>query len=82
MKVKNIPSILFLTLLLGLAIAIYGAIGDPFSIPFQDYEQLPKDVQLAYENESKNMKVFQYVGFSLLFISFFLLIFLSIFQKK
>jgi hypothetical protein len=79
---KSKTKILFSVLLLGLAVTVHTLISDPFSIPFQDYEQLSKDVQLSYENESKNMKILQYIGLSMFVIALFSLVFLRVVKKK
>ncbi len=65
-KTTVLLAVIVVALFLGLAIVAYGFISDPFSIPFQDYEQLPKDAQLSYENESQNMKRVQYFGLGVL----------------
>jgi hypothetical protein len=58
----------------GMALIAYGLIFDPFSIPFQDYDQLPLDVQLAYEQKNDAMKSIRVVGLVLFLCSLFTLV--------
>jgi hypothetical protein len=71
-----------LTLLLGLAIAVHGFTSDPFNIPFQYYEQLPKDLQLLYKNESKNSKKIQCFALGMFFTALGSVVFLRLTKKR
>ncbi len=42
-------------LFIGCLMIAYGVLFDPFSIPFQDYDQMPKETQQKYEAESRAM---------------------------
>ena len=64
----------------GLILIGYGLVFDPFSIPFQDYEQLPDEVKLSYENKSENMKKVTVVGLVIFFTSIFTII--GVIRKK
>lgn len=64
-----------LGIVLGIVLVIYGAIVDPFSIPFQDYEQLPEQVRLEYELRSSEAKLFQAFGAIVCALSVMVLLF-------
>ena len=55
-------------MLLGAMVFAAGAILDPFSIPFQDFEKLTTSVQQHYIDRSNSMKVIQIIGIILIVV--------------
>ena len=49
-------------LFIGFVMIAYGLLFDPFSIPFQDYDQMPKETQQKYEAESRTMTQLVFAG--------------------
>lgn len=82
MQSTKFKLILFILLVLGICIFCFGFIIDPFSIPFQDYEQLPVETQLAYEAQARIAKPMQLFGASMFVICAAALLLLALFKKK
>ena len=62
---------------LSAVVAIIAILNDPFSIPFQDWDQMPKDQQNYYINKSKEMGLIKNIfgscsilGITYLFLNF------------
>lgn len=53
------------TLVIGLSLTCIGLVFDPFSLPFQDYEQLPHQTQQAYETRAAVMQIVRLFGLGL-----------------
>lgn len=51
-----------LALLFGLGLACLSVVFDPFSLPFQDYDQMPPAAQQAYEARSAFMQILRLAG--------------------
>lgn len=51
-----------IVLIFGVSLACVGMLFDPFSLPFQDYEQMPAAYQQAYETRSAAMQVIRLIG--------------------
>ncbi|MDX9991656.1 MAG: hypothetical protein RBS68_06345 [Anaerolineales bacterium] len=51
-----------ITLLLGLGVACLGLLFDPFSLPFQDYNQMPREMQQTYEARAAVMQIVRLAG--------------------
>lgn len=50
------------SLLLGLGTWCLGSVLDPFSIPFQDYESIPREQQITYEQRAMRMQSLRVLG--------------------
>lgn len=50
----------------GLAALLFGAVSDPFAIPFQDYAAMPAAQQAAYERQAALMSVIRWLGLALM----------------
>lgn len=46
----------------GLAFSLYGVFKDPFIIPFQDWHQMPLELQNAYLQQAENAKNMMMIG--------------------
>jgi hypothetical protein len=72
-KTKKII-LLISAVLLGLLIIAYGLVFDPFSLPFQDYEQLSDEVKRFYENKSVQMDWIKLLGLAISLTSIIMLV--------
>lgn len=54
-----------IVLIIGLSLVCLGLVFDPFSLPFQDYEQIPHQTQQAYETRAALMRIVRLFGFGL-----------------
>ncbi len=63
MKISS-KIIVFVVVLLavGLGLVCVGLVFDPFSLPFQDYEQMPLEMQQMYETRAIWMQGIRLVG--------------------
>lgn len=62
---KNTTKIILIgviVLLLGLSSVCVGLIADPFSLPFQDFSQMPLEDQIAYQARSEAMRIVRLAG--------------------
>lgn len=55
--------------LIGAALCLYGAVSDPFSIPFQDFDELPAEVKEQYFEEARLASYLRYGGGALMVVS-------------
>ena len=51
-----------IVLIIGLSLICLGLVFDPFSLPFQDYEQLSLATQQAYETRAALMHIVRFLG--------------------
>jgi hypothetical protein len=58
-----------LALVAGLAALLFGAVADPFAVPFQDYAAMPAAQQAAYERQAALMGVVRWLGLALIVAS-------------
>jgi hypothetical protein len=62
----NIPTKIIilsvLALIIGASLVCVGLLFDPFSLPFQDYDQMPLETQQAYEARAALMQIFRLAG--------------------
>jgi ABC-type Fe3+ transport system permease subunit len=59
-----------LALLLGLGLACLGLVFDPFSLPFQDYNQMPLEMQQTYEARAALMQTVRLSGCGVALLAF------------
>lgn len=63
MKTANFLFLLAaLALLFGLGLICSSTILDPFSLPFQDYDQMPPETQQAYQTQSAFLQSLRLAG--------------------
>lgn len=60
-----------LGLILGVSLVCIGLLFDPFSLPFQDFNQMPLETQQAYESRSAIAQPVQWVGGGIAIVSLF-----------
>jgi len=60
-----------LGLILGVSLVCIGLLFDPFSLPFQDFDQMPLKTQQAYESRSAIAQSVQWVGGGIAIVSLF-----------
>ena len=48
--------VIFTLTIISIVLTLFSIVNDPFSIPFQDWDQMPKETQEMYINKSKDMK--------------------------
>jgi quinol-cytochrome oxidoreductase complex cytochrome b subunit len=65
MKYKRLKMIAYCFSFIGLVFIVYGFLLDPFSLPFQDFEDLPHTSQLDYYKKSNIMFYVRLFGFFL-----------------
>ncbi len=58
-----VPAVI--ALIIGLSLVCLGLVFDPFSLPFQDYEQIPFQTQQMYETRAALMQIVRLFGFGL-----------------
>lgn len=51
---------------IGMLLLAYGAFLDPFSLPFQDWDQLPPQLQQQYLLEARRMSLLRHIGICLM----------------
>lgn len=61
-RITKLIIICAVVLLLGLSITCFGLVADPFSLPFQDFTQMPPEEQLVYQTRSAIMHIVQITG--------------------
>ena len=59
---KKVIAITVIGLVIGINLVCIGLLFDPFSIPFQDYEQIPLEAQHMYETRSELMQIMRLFG--------------------
>jgi hypothetical protein len=59
------PIVLVLASLIGAGLFVYGAVTDPFALPFQDFDQLPAEVQKGYFAAADTARYLRYGGAAL-----------------
>jgi ABC-type Fe3+ transport system permease subunit len=56
-------------LIVGVSLVCVGFLFDPFSLPFQDYQQMPLEAQRAYETRSALMQSVRFSGCGLAIVA-------------
>ncbi|HAE58908.1 MAG TPA: hypothetical protein DCG54_05210 [Anaerolineae bacterium] len=59
---RKILILAIIVLLVGLGVFCLGLVLDPFSLPFQDYEQMPPAMQQTYETRAARMQIVRLSG--------------------
>jgi hypothetical protein len=67
----KITLLAILGLVLGVSLVCFGLIFDPFSLPFQDFDQMPLETQQAYESRSAIAQSAQWVGGGIAIVALF-----------
>lgn len=60
---------LMIPFVIGLLIWLNGIVSDPFSVPFQDYDSMPKEQKQMYEDKSKLIGIHRSVGLAIMGLS-------------